>query len=102
VYSLIGIWSRSVTEIVPFYTDDHGWADINSGLGLLLIGSGRNLIVPGGGSSAYLFLAVNDGGFADNSGAFNVAITPVPLPGALGLMGASLAALFGMRRRSMR
>jgi hypothetical protein len=99
VYSLIGIWSSSATEIVPFYTDDHGWADINSGLGLLLIGSGRNLVVPGG-SSAYLFLAVNDGGFADNSGAFNAAITAVPLPGALGLMCAGLATLFGLRRRS--
>lgn len=98
VYSLIGIWSRSATEIDPFYTGDHGWRDINSGLGLLLIGSGGNLAVPDL-SSAYLFLAVNDGGFADNSGAFNVTINTVPLPGALILMCSSLMALAGARRR---
>ncbi|HET8711186.1 MAG TPA: hypothetical protein VFM32_07410, partial [Spongiibacteraceae bacterium] len=56
-YSLIGIWSRSATEIDPFYTDDLGWRDISSGLGLLLIGSSRDLVVPDF-SSAYLFLAV--------------------------------------------
>ncbi len=99
VYSLIGIWSRSATEIVPFYSDNHGWANINSGLGLLLIGSGRNLVVPDL-TSAYLFLAVNDGGFADNSGAYNVTINAVPVPGALLLMGSALMALIGARRRT--
>lgn len=100
VYSLIGIWSRSATEIDPFYTADHGWANINSGLGLLLIGSARDLIVPTA-SSAYLFLAVNDGGFADNSGAFNVTVEAVPVPGAFILMGSALMALVGARRRSV-
>ena len=100
VYSLIGIWSRSATEIDPFYTDNHGWANINSGLGLLLIGSGRELVVPDL-SSAYLFLAVNDGGFADNSGAYNVTINAVPVPGALILMGSALMALIGARRRTV-
>lgn len=93
-YSLIGIWSSSATEIVPF----GDWTDLTSGLGLLFIGSERDLIVPEG-QSAYLFLAVNDGYFADNSGAFNVAITAVPLPGAFTLMLGSLLTLVGMRRR---
>src|SRR5690606_37511840 len=82
VYSLIGIWSKSATEIDPFYEGDHGWRDIDSGLGLLLIGSGRELVVPDF-ASAYLFLAVNDGGFADNRGAYDVHITasvPEPAP----------------------
>ncbi|MFT3930531.1 MAG: hypothetical protein QM709_09590 [Spongiibacteraceae bacterium] len=99
VYALIGIWSSSATEIVPFYTENHGWANINSGLGLLLIGSSRDLVVPTA-SSAYLFLAVNDGGFADNSGAFNVTVEAVPVPGALLLMGSALMALVGARRRA--
>lgn len=99
VYSLIGIWSSSATEIVPFYTENHGWANINSGLGLLLIGSSRNLVVPTA-TSAYLFLAVNDGGFADNSGAFNVTVETVPVPGALILMGSALMGLVGARRRA--
>ena len=99
VYSLIGIWSHSATEIDPFYITDHGWTDINSGLGLLLIGSSRNLVVPDA-ESAYLFLAVNDGGFGDNSGAFNVTINTVPVPGALILMCSSLMALVGARRRA--
>ncbi len=98
VYSLIGIWSRSATEIDPFYTDNHGWRDINSGLGLLLIGSSRDVIVPTG-ASAYLFLAVNDGGFSDNFGSYDVTINTVPIPGAALLMGSSLMALLGARRR---
>lgn len=99
VYSLIGIWSRSATEIDPFYTENNGWTNINNGLGLLLIGSARDLIVPTA-TSAYLFLAVNDGGFADNSGVFNVTIEAVPVPGALILMGSALMALVGARRRT--
>lgn len=100
VYSLIGIWSRSATEIDPFYTESQGWANISSGLGLLLIGSARDLIVPDA-ASAYLFLAVNDGGFADNSGAFTVTVNTVPVPGALVLMCSGLMALIGVRRRAV-
>ena len=93
-YSLIGIWSSSATEIVPF----GDWTDLTSGLGLLFVGSNRNLVVPDG-PAAYLFLAENDGVFTDNSGAFNVTINTVPLPGALILMCSSLMALAGARRR---
>lgn len=97
VYALIGIWSSSPNEIVPF----GDWADVTSGLGLLFIGSNRNLAVPNG-PSAYLFLAENDGIFADNSGAFDVSISAnvVPVPAAGGLMLTSLLLLVGARRRT--
>jgi hypothetical protein len=98
-YSLIGIWSRSATEIDPFYTADLGWRDIDSGLGLLLIGSARDLVVPDF-SSAYLFLAVNDGGFADNSGHYDVRLTAsVPEPGTISLLAIGLICLVLARRR---
>jgi hypothetical protein len=98
-YSLIGIWSRSATEIDPFYTGDQGWRDIESGLGLLLIGSTRDLMVPDF-NAAYLFLAVNDGGFADNSGHYDVRVTAsVPEPGALFLLVTGLFCLWLARRR---
>lgn len=98
-YSLIGIWSKSATAIDPFYSGDYGWRDIDSGLGLLLIGSQRDLVVPDF-SSAYLFLAVNDGGFADNVGAFDVRITAnVPEPSPLALLAAGLLGIVLMRRK---
>ena len=102
VYSLIGLWSKSATEIDPFYdelNDPYGWRDITSGLGLLLIGSARELVVPDF-SSAYLFLAVNDGGFADNSGSFDARITAsVPEPSSVFLVLAGLAGLCLARMR---
>jgi hypothetical protein len=99
-YSLIGIWSRSASEIDPFYTGDDGWRDLDSGLGLLLIGSERDLVVPDF-TSAYLFLAVNDGGFADNAGQYNVRMTAsVPEPAPLGLLALGLASIVWLRRRA--
>lgn len=92
MYGLIGIWSSSATEIIPFGT----WNDLNGGLGLLFIGSFAQLTIPDF-PAAYLFLAENDGGFSDNSGFFDVHfVADVPEPGMLGLLcagiiGASLA-----------
>lgn len=96
VYGLIGIWSRSATEIIPF----GDWKDITSGLGLLFIGASRQLQIPNA-PSAYLFLAENDGGFADNEGFFNVRFTAdVPEPGTMGLMLSGMLGImyFGSRR----
>lgn len=98
-YALIGIWSRLATQIDPFYTGDDGWLDTASGVGLLLIGSGRPLAVPNFGS-AYLFLAVNDGGFADNDGYFDTSITAsITEPSAISVLGAGLLVLVLARRR---
>jgi hypothetical protein len=97
VYNLIGIWSKSATEIIPF----GDWKDINSGLGLLSIGSGRSLAIPKSPFS-YLFLAVNDGGFADNSGEFRVHIAATPEPGYLSMLlgGVLLLGAFSHRQRA--
>lgn len=61
VYSLIGLWSSTSSSITaigqPFF-----------------VGTSKTLTVPQG-SSAFLFLAENDGGFYDNSGQYNVSLT---------------------------
>jgi hypothetical protein len=94
VYTLVGIWSKSATEILPF----GDWLDIDSGLGLFSIGSGRSLSVPKSPFS-YLFLAVNDGGFADNSGEFRVHIAATPEPGYLSMMLGGLLFLGALSQR---
>ncbi|MDB6060758.1 MAG: hypothetical protein JWM78_861 [Verrucomicrobiaceae bacterium] len=94
-YSLIGIWSSSATEIVPF----GDWKDLTSGLGLLFIGSHLDLTIPSF-PSAYLFLAENDGGFADNFGKYTVQlVASVPEPGSLALLVVGFAMLIVTRRR---
>lgn len=96
VYSLIGIWSSSATEILPF----GDWTNTSSGLGLLEIGSLADLTVPDF-ASAYLFLAENDGYFDDNSGHYDVTIVAsVPEPAPLALLAVGLFAIVMMRRRS--
>ena len=93
-YALIGIWSSSATEILPF----GDWKDVTSGLGLMAIGSGVNLLIPST-ASAYLFLAENDGRFADNSGQFDVELAAAPEPGTLGLLFAGILLLIVIHRR---
>lgn len=89
-YSLIGIWSSSADTITPLgYWQDE----------LMFIGSSIDLKVPEI-TSAYLFLAENDGGFGDNYGHYNVQLTAsVPEPGTLGLLLVGIAGLAIARRR---
>lgn len=90
VYSLIGLWSTSAAEIVALDA-----ASVNPAF---LIGDLLNLVVPDFTSALYLFMATNDGNFADNSGAYSVRIAKtdpsstaqVPVPPVLYLM------LFGL------
>jgi len=95
VYSLIGIWSTSAEEIVPL-TDDPLTLTAP-----FYIGLEAALVVPESSGALYLFLAENDGHFADNSGYYDVRIdlTPVPLPGAALLMASALGALVSRARR---
>lgn len=91
-YSLIGIWSSSATEIVPL-TDN--WLT-----SIFFVGTNAQLQIPSV-TSAYLFLAENDGYFNDNSGHYNVHIeaSVVPVPAAGPLMLSGLALLHLVRRR---
>lgn len=94
-YSLIGIWSSSATQIVPF----GDWTNLASGLGLLFIGSFAQLTIPDF-PSAYLFLAENDGAFSDNFGLFDVSFSAdVAEPGMLGLLFAGLLGISASRKR---
>ena len=95
VYSLIGIWSNSATDINPV-------GDAFS------IGSALNLITPDSIGLLYLFLAENDGIFADNYAwdHYHVSIstsamTPsaVPVPAAAWLFGSGIVGLFGVVKR---
>lgn len=93
VYSLIGIWSSSATEIDPLGS-------------AFFVGSSLSFVTPAG-ASAYLFLAENDGVFSDNGGpGYDVTIdfTPdapaaVPEPGTLALMGLGVIGLGIFRRK---
>lgn len=92
VYSMIGLWSSTGTSITalgsPFF-----------------VGTSASLTVPNA-PSAFLFLAENDGNFADNSGEYSVRLetvggVAVSEPGALALLVASfaIAGAGGVRRR---
>jgi PEP-CTERM motif len=95
VYSLIGIWSASATAIDPL-----GAA--------FFVGSANSFVTPVS-STAYLFLAENDGVFADNGGpGYDVTINftsdapaAVPEPGTWALMGLGLVGM-GFRFRKAR
>ncbi len=91
-YSLVGIWSSTADVITPF-GDPH--------TAPFFVGSSALLNIPSL-SSSYLFLAENDGYFADNSGSFNVHLTAtsaVPVPAALPLFASALLGMGMIRRR---
>jgi len=92
VYSLIGVWSSSMTLISPI--------DLISGVNpAFLIGDLLDIVVPDFTSPLYLFMATNDGGFDDNISnndiisAYTVQISQIPTPSVLWLM------LFGLLYR---
>ncbi len=82
VYALIGLWSTKAAEIVAL--------DLTPGMNpAFFIGSLLDIIVPDFTSPLYLFMATNDGIFADNSGAYSVRIdniSQVPTPPAIYLL----------------
>ncbi|PCI68738.1 MAG: hypothetical protein COB26_07220 [Piscirickettsiaceae bacterium] len=87
VYGLIGIWSSDPNSILPVEVD---LISVNPAF---YIGDLLNLVVPTYTSSLYLFMADNDGGFADNSGFYSVRIEQIPAPSALLLMLIGFASL---------
>ncbi len=88
VYSLIGLWSTNALSIVAL--------DSMSFNPAFLIGNILDLVVPDFTTPLYLFMATNDGNFADNGGAYSVRVdrltqqAQVPAPSVLWLM------LFGL------
>ncbi|MGK0442664.1 MAG: hypothetical protein ACJA0N_002479 [Pseudohongiellaceae bacterium] len=97
-YSVIGIWSSSAFGIDPILAaNTYGdWRDAP-----FLVGSGLQLIIPDV-DEAFLFLAVNDGIFADNEGAFNATINyAVPEPSSIVLLLSSMLGLAYTRRKKL-
>ena len=94
VYSLIGIWSASNSEIIPV-------ADA------FVVGSSISLITPDSTDFLYLYLAENDGIFSDNyawdhyhvSVTTTMATSAVPVPAAAWLFGSGLVGLFGLAKQ---
>jgi len=93
VYSLIGVWSTDANLIMP--------VDLVSVNPAFLISGLLELVVPTFTNPLYLFMATNDGGFSDNSGAYDVRIEQVPVPSVLLLMLAGLGLGF-CRRKAIR
>jgi len=99
VYSVIGLWSSSADTITPILSANvyMDWRDA-----VFLVGSSSRIFVPGM-PQAYLFLAENDGDFADNSGFYTATITAsrasVPEPASALLLLTSLLGLFAIRRK---
>ena len=84
---LVGLWSRTMGSLDPIGN-------------ILALGTSASLVAPTSVSTAYLYLAVADEGWADNGGQFDVTlnVTPVPLPGTLWLFGSALLGMIGLRR----
>ena len=94
VYSVIGIWSSSADEISWLDTIYDNWFDA-----VFTVGSDASIEVPEI-EGAYLFLAENDGNFADNYGYYTATITTsVPEPASALLMLTALLGLFAIRRQ---
>ena len=97
VYSLIGIWSSSETQITQI--GDPFAAPFFIGTSLML----SALDIPNS-PNLFLFLAENDGIFADNSGYYKVKLdvqfVPIPASGVLLLSG--LLTIFATRAKSKR
>jgi hypothetical protein len=67
VYSLIGAWSTSATQLT-------GSTVVGKAF---YVGASATLNVPTGAGPFYLFLGVNDGYVGDNKGGFDVVVTPI-------------------------
>lgn len=96
VYSVIGLWSSSADSITPIDVGNiyGNWIDA-----VFLVGSNVRIDVPDV-EHAYLFLAENDGYFADNLDSYTATITAsVPEPASALLLFASLLSLLAIRRR---
>lgn len=94
VYSVIGVWSSSADKISWLDTIYDNWFDA-----VFTVGSDASIEVPEI-EGAYLFLAENDGVFADNSGFYTATITTsVPEPASALLMLTALLGLFAIRRQ---
>lgn len=98
-YSVIGVWSTT-PDIINFITPEGGTSWIDA---LVSVGSGGTFHVPTGYSSAFLFLAENDGFFTDNDpiGDYEVTISLVPVPATLWLFCAAFLGVFGVRVKTL-
>ncbi len=82
-YSLIGAWSTSPevldeTTAAPVGTLTVG--TLTSSLGSFFVGTSNTIMAPNAPGPWYLWLGDNDGGFGDNSGAYNTTVTPAGDP----------------------
>lgn len=93
VYSMIGLWSSTGSAITALGTP-------------FFVGTSATLAVPSA-ASAFLFLAENDGLFADNSGSYSVRLTTdgaaeVDVPATLGVLIAGSLVMLRRPRRVAR
>lgn len=89
VYSLIGVWSTSSSAINP----------LNAAF---FIGSANQFVVPAFAGPLYLFLANNDGIFADNPSQYGYTVkikSNVPEPSAISILLAGLILVQRSRKR---